>query len=109
MHANGATTSTLRGFSCTCQLSFTVYYFERLVQSFSYPIELFREPMATRVVVDVDESLPGPLRSYSTAPVHKWTCAALKTWLKVRRLSYSGMEKDELVAKLERYLVTVAA
>ena len=99
MHANGATTSTLRGFSCACQLSFTVYYFERLVQSFSYPIELFRETMATRAVVDVDESLPGPSRSYNTAPVHKWTCAALKTWLKVRGLSYSGMKKDELVAK----------
>jgi len=36
--------------------------------------------MASRAV-DVDESLPGPSRSYSTAPVHKWTCAALKTWL----------------------------
>ena len=81
------------------QLSFTVYYFERLVQSFSYPLEVLREPMATRAVVDVDESLPGPSRSYSTAPVHKWTCAALKTWLKARGLSYSGMKKDELVAK----------
>ena len=60
-------------FSCACQLSFTVYYFERLVQSFFYPIELFREPMATRAVVDVDESLPGPSRSYNTAPVHKCT------------------------------------
>ena len=67
--------------------------------SFSYPIEVFREPMVTRAVVDVDESLPGPSRSYSTAPVHKWTCAALKTWLKARGLSYSGMKKDELVAK----------
>ena len=65
--------------------------------------------MATRAVVNVDESLPGPLRSYSTAPVHKWTCTALKTWLKARGLSYSGMKKDEFVAKLERYLVTVAA
>ena len=55
--------------------------------------------MATRAVVDVDESLPGPSRSYSTAPVNKWTCAALKTWLKARGLSYSGMKKDELVAK----------
>ena len=55
--------------------------------------------MATGAVVDVDESLPGPSRSYSTAPVHKWTCAALKTWLKARGLSYSGMKKDELVAK----------
>ena len=55
--------------------------------------------MATRAVVDVDESLPGLSRSYNTAPVHKWTCAALKTWLKVRGLSYSGMKKDELVAK----------
>ena len=107
MHANGATTSTLRGFSCACQLSFTVLF--REVQSFSYPIEVFREPMATRTVVDV-ESLPGgPSQSYSTAPVRKWTCAALKTWLKAHGLSYSGMKKDELVAKLERYLVTVAA
>ena len=64
--------------------------------------------MATRAVVDV-ESLPGgPSRYYSTAPIRKWTCAALKTWLKAHGLSYSGMKKDELVAKLER-LVTVAA
>ena len=66
---------------------------------FSYPMELFREPMATRAEVDDDDSSPGPSRSCSTAPVYKWTCAALKTWLKVRRLSYSGMKKDELVAK----------
>ena len=59
MHANGATTSTLRGFSCACQLSFTVYYFERLVQSFSYLIEVFREPMATRAVEDI-VSFPDP-------------------------------------------------
>jgi len=65
--------------------------------------------MATRAVVDVHESLPGPSRSYSTVPVHKWTCTALKTLLKARGLSYSGMKKDERVAKLERYLVTVAA
>jgi len=94
---------------CACQLSFTVYYFESLVESFSYPTEVFREPMATRAVVDVDESLPGPSQSYSTAPVHMWTCVALKTWLKACGLSYSGMKKDELVAKLEHYLVTVAA
>jgi len=66
---------------------------------FSYPTEVFREPMATRAVVDGDESLPGPSRSYSTAPVHKWICATLETWLKARGLSYSGMKKDELVAK----------
>ena len=66
---------------------------------FSYPMELFREPMATRAEVDDDDSSPGPSRSCSTAPVYKWTCAALKTWLKVRGLSYSGMKKDELVAK----------
>ena len=89
-------TSTLRFFSCACQLSSTVYSFARLVQLFSYPIELFRDPMATRVEVDDDDSSPGPLRSYNTAPVHKWT---LKTWLKVHRLSYSGIKKDELVVK----------
>ena len=77
----------------------TVYSFARLVQLFSYPMELFREPMATRAEVDDNDSSPGPSRSCSTAPVHKWTCAALKTWLKVRGLSYSGMKKDELVAK----------
>ena len=54
--------------------------------------------MATRAEGD-DDSSSGPSRSYNTAPVHKWTCAALKTWLKVRGLSYSGMKKDELVAK----------
>ena len=62
--------------------------------------------MATSAL-DVDESSPS--RSYSTAPIHKWTCAALKTWIKVRGLSYSGTKKDELAAKLERHLVTVAA
>ena len=75
------------------------YSFVRLVQLFSHPMELFREPMATRAEVDDNDSSPGPSRSCSTAPVHKWTCAALKTWLKVRGLSYSGMKKDELVAK----------
>ena len=55
--------------------------------------------MATRVKVDNNDSSPGPSRSCSTAPVHKWTCTALKTWLKVGRLGYSGMQKDELEAK----------
>ena len=76
---------------------------------FCYQFELFRDPMATRAEVNNDDSSPGPSRSYNTAPVHKWTCAALKTWLKVRGLSYSAMKKDELVAKSDRYLVTVAA
>ena len=93
------TTSTLRVFPCACQLSFTVYSFARLVQLFSYPMELFREPMAIRAEVDDNNSSPDPSRSCSTAPVHKWTCAALKTGLKVRGLSYSGMKKDDLVAK----------
>jgi len=52
--------------------------------------------MVTRAVGDVNESLPGPSRSYSTAPVHKWTCAALKTWLKACGLSYSGMKRMNL-------------
>ena len=82
----------LSEFSCVCQLSFTVYFVR-----FSYPIELFQELMATRAEVDND-SCPGPSRSCSTAPVHKWTCTALKTWLKVHELGYSGMKKDELVA-----------
>ena len=93
------TTSTLRVLSFTCQLSFTVYYFVRLVQLFSYPIELFREPMATRADVDNNGSSPGPSQSCSTAPAHKRTCAALKTWLKVCGLNFSGMKKDELEAK----------
>ena len=75
---------------------------------FSYPIELFRDSMATRAEVDNDSS-PGPSWSYNTALVHKWPCAALKTWLKVPGLSYSGIKKDKLVAKLDCYLVTVAA
>ena len=62
-------------------------------------LKLFREPMATRVKVDDNGSSPHPSRSCSTAAVHKWTCAALKTWLKVDGLSYSGMKKDELVVK----------
>ena len=58
--------------------------------------------MATRAEVDDNNSSPGPSRSCSTALVHKWMCAALKTWLKVHGLSNSGMKKDELVAKLDR-------
>ena len=33
------------------------------------------------------------------APFRKWTCAALKSWLKARGLSYSGMRKDQHIAK----------
>ena len=65
-----ATTSTFRVFSCACQLLSTVYLFARLVQLFSYPTELFRDPMAIRVEVDDNDSSPDPSRSCSTAPVH---------------------------------------
>ena len=60
--------------------------------------------MTTRPEVNDNDSSPGPSRSCCTALIHKWTCAALKTWLKVRGSSYSGMKKDELVAKLIRML-----
>ena len=41
------------------------------------------------------------LRSRSTneVPVDKLTCGALKSYLKARCLSYSGLRKAELVAK----------
>ena len=90
--ANGTTISTFRFFSRTCQLFSTVYSFAKLVQ-FSYRIGFFRKPMATRVEVDSDSSL-GPSRT-CTLPQ---TCTALKTWLKVHGLGYSGMKKDKLVA-----------
>ena len=32
-------------------------------------------------------------------PVEKWTCDALKAYLKSRGLTYSGLRKAELVAK----------
>ena len=55
------TTSTLRVFPCACQLFFTVYSFARIVQLFSYPMELFRELMATRAEVDhVDDNDSSP-------------------------------------------------
>ncbi len=38
--------------------------------------------------------------SSGDVPVQKWTCTALKSWLKARGLSYSGLKKDQLVAKL---------
>ena len=55
--------------------------------------------MATVSEVEGCLSSPGPSRSCSAVPIHKWTCSALKFWLEARGLSYSGLKKNELVAK----------
>ena len=55
--------------------------------------------MATESEVEGCSSLPDPSRSCSAVPIHKWTCSALKVWLRARGLSYSGLKKDEIVAK----------
>jgi len=55
--------------------------------------------MATVSEVSGSSPPPGSSLSCSAAAVRKWTCTALKTGLKARGLSYSGMKKDELVAK----------
>ena len=97
--AKGAIASSFRVLFRACQLSFTVYSFPRLVQLFLYAIALSQSLMATRTAAPGSSSSFRPSESCSSAPVHKWTCSALRTWLKARGLSYSGMKKDELVAK----------
>ena len=91
-----------------CQLSFTVYPFPRLVQLFLYAIALSQSLMATRTEASDSSSSFRPSESCSSALVHKWTCSALRTWLKARGLSYSGMKKDELVAKSSCNLALLA-
>jgi len=75
------------------------YPFPRLVKLFLYAIVLSQSLMATRTEASGSSSSFCPSESCSSAPVHKWACSALRTWLKAHGLSYSGMKKDELVAK----------
>ena len=88
--------SSFRVLFRACPLFFTVYPFPRLVQLFLYAIALSQSLMATRTEASSSSSSFRPSKSGSSALVHKWTCSALRPWLKARGLNYSGMKKDEL-------------
>lgn len=40
-----------------------------------------------------------PPTAKTDAPLAKWTCDALKAYLRARGFSFSGMRKEQLIAK----------
>ena len=50
----------------------------------------------------------GPVHSCKRPdiPLEKWTCVALRSYLKARGLSYSGMNKAQLLEKYVKSLLT---
>ena len=48
---------------------------------------------------DIASSSTSSLRPLQDASVEQWTCAALKSYLKARGLSHSGLKKAELIEK----------
>lgn len=55
--------------------------------------------MATNATLEQPSTSGASMSTASREPLEKWTVKALQGYLRVRGLTFSGMRKNELIAK----------